>query len=410
MITTLWDQINESTLQALCDDGASESGTLEFKRQPPDTQGRDISNELAKDVCALANANGGDIVYGIAEVRQVADHLVPISGEPPDALMRRMREVIDNHVEPRITGIRFKDVALERGDFALVMRVPRSFDGPHLFRYKQQREGDRRTSHFRFVLRSDTLIQDMDYSQLRDAFGRTATLVERASGFRQQRLTLMEQGHLMPDMAAGPKICLHLVPLSGLVAGQRLDIAEVYGRTDINFAFAGGSQPQKLTNLDGLLLTAAAAGPSERGVQALARLFRSGAMEYIFQAFRRADPGSEARGPYIPAVPVTEEIRRVCGQMLDHARLLGLQGPAIIGLTVVQATGHRFEIVVGHREYGHGLADRGLLTLPDQWVEELGTPFDIDLFARPMLNALWQCFHEVRCHHYDVAGQWGPPV
>src|SRR5450631_2815298 len=138
MITTPWDDIDAATLQALCDAGESESSTLDFKRIAPKTQRDDPDNEFAKDVCAFANVNGGDLVYGVATAQDVADHLTPLSGESVDACKRRLIQVLANHVEPRIANIRLKEVPIEAGGYALVVRVPRSFDGPHRFHVRER--------------------------------------------------------------------------------------------------------------------------------------------------------------------------------------------------------------------------------------------------------------------------------
>lgn len=42
-----------------------ESRTLEYKRDLPDPKDRDSKREFLGDVTSFANAQGGDIVYGI---------------------------------------------------------------------------------------------------------------------------------------------------------------------------------------------------------------------------------------------------------------------------------------------------------------------------------------------------------
>ena len=61
MLLSNLDEISEAYLQGLCEDRATESQTLDFKRELPATDER---RELQKDVCAFTNADGGDLVYG----------------------------------------------------------------------------------------------------------------------------------------------------------------------------------------------------------------------------------------------------------------------------------------------------------------------------------------------------------
>ena len=58
--------IDEQTLQRFCADQTPESMTLEFKQELPGRSEKDRM-EFLKDVVALANAAGGDVIYGIAE-------------------------------------------------------------------------------------------------------------------------------------------------------------------------------------------------------------------------------------------------------------------------------------------------------------------------------------------------------
>jgi len=54
--------IDESLLQAACTEQWPESQTLDFKRELPGIDDR-AKQEFLKDVCAFANASGGDGKY-----------------------------------------------------------------------------------------------------------------------------------------------------------------------------------------------------------------------------------------------------------------------------------------------------------------------------------------------------------
>jgi predicted HTH transcriptional regulator len=76
MLARQLGDVNEALLQSVCTEKWSESQTLEFKRVLPGTDDKS-KQEFPKDICALANTGGGDVVYGIGEVKGQADHLVP---------------------------------------------------------------------------------------------------------------------------------------------------------------------------------------------------------------------------------------------------------------------------------------------------------------------------------------------
>ncbi len=81
MLADKLDQIDEILLNQVCSEKWDESSTLEFKAilpkpAPPDDKPK---QEFLKDVAALANAAGGDIVYGVSEINGKANAIVPIS-------------------------------------------------------------------------------------------------------------------------------------------------------------------------------------------------------------------------------------------------------------------------------------------------------------------------------------------
>ena len=65
------DEIDETIIQRLIDDGFRESRTLDFKERLD--LSKDGRQALAEDVCAFANAVGGDLVFGIREADGIAD-------------------------------------------------------------------------------------------------------------------------------------------------------------------------------------------------------------------------------------------------------------------------------------------------------------------------------------------------
>ncbi|WBY06709.1 ATP-binding protein [Sphingomonas sp. 7/4-4] len=105
-------QFNEAALLQLCVDRAPESLTLEFKRSLPGRSDRDRA-EFLKDVSALANAAGGQLVYGVEEKDGTAAALIPTSDEVIDDIVRRLSQVLDAGIEPRLANVSFHPVSLE---------------------------------------------------------------------------------------------------------------------------------------------------------------------------------------------------------------------------------------------------------------------------------------------------------
>jgi predicted HTH transcriptional regulator len=60
-------------LQSLHTNGVVESTTLEYKASP--AVDKNNKEEIAKDISAMANAEGGQIIYGMTEVNNLPNGL-----------------------------------------------------------------------------------------------------------------------------------------------------------------------------------------------------------------------------------------------------------------------------------------------------------------------------------------------
>ncbi|MGH8576375.1 MAG: AlbA family DNA-binding domain-containing protein, partial [Gammaproteobacteria bacterium] len=213
MLLETLDRVSADLLRKLCDDRCPESDTLDFKRELPGGLDKD-KHELLKDVCSLANTDGGDLVYGVEEKAGAASALVPLTGESADAARRRISQILDAGLEPRVQGLRLHHVEVT-GGYVLILRVPASFDGPHCVRTNNNR---------RFVMRNGTSATDLTFDQLRAAFDRTATLAERARRFIARRLQLVIDHKTPKPLLVGPLWVVHLVPVAGLAGRQTVDL------------------------------------------------------------------------------------------------------------------------------------------------------------------------------------------
>lgn len=129
MLTPSFEALNASLIADVCASGWPESSSLEFKRDAPGNSDKD-KHELLKDISALANADGGDIIYGINETNGVASEIYPLTAETADNLIRRINQTVESGIEPRILGLQFMPIDVS-GGYVLVVRVPASFLGPH---------------------------------------------------------------------------------------------------------------------------------------------------------------------------------------------------------------------------------------------------------------------------------------
>lgn len=380
MLHVSLDRIDETFLRQLCSDNVPESGTLDFKRELP-ASGDGGRVEFLKDVSALANCEGGDLVYGVAEVDGSAGEVTPILGAVADDVQRRFRQMLDT-LEPRVQGVQMRAVPVD-GGFVLLMRVPASFDAPHSIKIN----GTNR----RFVMRNGTTTSDMSYEQLRSSFDRTATLTERARLDLANRVAGLVASKARRTLSPGPVCQLCVVPLAGLAGRVSLDVGKMTNTEWQTFWYRGWGNPDWSLNLDGFIVLGA--GDTGGGY---AQLCRDGRFEAV------AACGYQNR---IAAKSMADFIRKELDAYLVAARAWGIAGPAVMQLSLCHVDGYEFGVGDAFFQLRKNFADRSHLTVPEVYlpaVEAAG----LDELLRPQLDVLWQAFGLNRCFEYDEQGAW----
>jgi hypothetical protein len=197
--------ITESDLAELISNGVREDRGLDYKRElavdaPADRQ------EFVKDVTALANTIGGHLIYGMDEQDGVAARLVPLSQPDLDSEILRLDSCLRDNAAPRVPDVKFHPVAVNGGQ-VLVVRVPKSWAGPHMLKQ----------GHSKFCGRASNGVYAMDVDEIRQAFLAADSLHEKVRKFRDVRLRTIKEGTAfhpanrpLKDNAA---VVLHVCPL-----------------------------------------------------------------------------------------------------------------------------------------------------------------------------------------------------
>ena len=154
------ENIDENVLIQLIENKASESRYMEFKRDLPGSQDKDIK-EFLNDISSFANTSGGDIVYGIDEVDGAAGELTGVTVGDLDSEILKIDQRIRAGIEPKLFGVRTHGVSLGNGRCVIVIRVPQGQQPPHRVTYKNSG---------RFFARHSRGKYEMDVHELRNAF------------------------------------------------------------------------------------------------------------------------------------------------------------------------------------------------------------------------------------------------
>ncbi len=202
MIPIPLDLIGIDDLQHLVDSEMRERRDLEFKRELPGDKDTDVREFLA-DVTAMANAQGGDLIYGIAETDGVAAEVVGLDVDP-ELEIARIESRVRNGTDPRLNGLQVRWVSMGGEKGAILLRVPASLAAPHALQHKGVR---------RFHSRTSTGKYEMDTHELRQAFEASGDLPRRLRDLHDDAV-LMANGKDMPFAIDGqPSAVLSVIPL-----------------------------------------------------------------------------------------------------------------------------------------------------------------------------------------------------
>lgn len=148
-------------LLALITAQVEESTHIEFKRGINKDDGN-WRNELAKDISAMANSDGGVIIYGIEEKKigglSVADKIMPIT----NIKLETFDQIVNSKIQPIIKGIEFITISIPEHDgLVYVVRVPKS-DTAHQNLYSHQ-----------YHKRRNVIVEPMEDYEIRDTMNRS---------------------------------------------------------------------------------------------------------------------------------------------------------------------------------------------------------------------------------------------
>jgi hypothetical protein len=123
---------NRSDFQKMVDAQIEETLTLEYKTSPALT--RDSKNvlELCKDVSAMANSAGGQIIYGIGEDKKTHKPTSVDDGVTDENITREwLHQILGSNIHPRMDGLSIQRVPLSATGYGYVISIEPTQTGPH---------------------------------------------------------------------------------------------------------------------------------------------------------------------------------------------------------------------------------------------------------------------------------------
>ena len=309
--------VSLTDVQTLCDNHVLESRSLDFKAEAIGRVDRD-KREFLADVCAFANASGGDLILGVKEKDGVADEVCGIEVDNPDEEKLRLINIIRDGLEPRISISSLDTTWLSMGEKrgVLVLRVHRSWSAPHRVTFLRD---------MNFYVRNAAGKNPMSVDELRQSFNSSRDFVERLRGFRAERIQAILDKDLPFQLRDGAKLVLHIVPLS--TVADPLDLQFEQGAPGIVPPLLTASYSW-LPAIEGYI-TYTTPEPS----RSYSMMFRNGAVEGV----AGIDPNRSGTEVSLHAI---ERLVLIGWKTFrDFAKALGVQPPVYVFATLLSVRG-----------------------------------------------------------------------
>jgi hypothetical protein len=380
------DAITAEHINALIEGGEPEKKTLEYKRKLPDN-GRDDKNELRCDVASLANTAGGDLIFGIDEGEDGLE-LIGIGDANGDAAILHVENVLHEKIEPRIPGLTSHVVDAGGGKRVLIVRVPRSWRGPHMVKINEACRTPGRKTNGKYT---------MDASEIRQAIMASEELPQRIRRWRRERLDLIRRDEGPVPLQKGVTFVLHMVPVETLDDAMRVTAVELKkqlttGVIQTPRVFAHGTR----INLDGAIQSGNERSPSdEKQRSTYCQLFRSTAVEWVWVEVM--DPVDQMSWAY------ENDVLQALGQGMRTLTGLGIRPPIMVSLSVLGAKGVALCSDQRRRIFPAKI-DREDLVLPELLFEQWPNNFFASM--RDTFDCVWNACGQERSYNYDKDGTW----
>jgi hypothetical protein len=362
--------ISKESLEALIASAIAEGQTLEYKRAINVETGK-AKLEFCADVAAFANSSGGDIIFGMDEDGDgKAEALKPLADFTKDRTELRLRQILNAHVDPAIPGLAFEAVEVSLGSFALVLRIPRSWNRPHSVVGEPPL----------FPIRDGAQKRNLKVRELREAFVLAESISDRMRRFRSSRIEVLTTGEGPAALAARSLIVLHVMPVQAFDQPSFIDIRSAMHKDSLLWPINATGLTKKL-NFDGLLTYSPGLGGP---VQTYVQLFRDGCIEAV-NAEILSRGGSE-KFLYSGYEPRLEAALR---KYMSFLQSEGIEPPIFAALSLINAKGYTIPVpMFGVMEGGDSSIEDDVLLVPETQIDSYAETYYAPL--QEPFDRIWQ--------------------
>ncbi|CAK0502078.1 AAA-4 family protein [Burkholderia pseudomallei] len=383
MIPKAINAVERADIDQLVARAVEEDNQLDFKEALVGST-RDERKEFVADVCAFANASGGDLVFGIRENGAgAAREAVPLHINVDEESLR-LENVIADSIEPKLYGVRTRAVPYEQGH-VLVVRVPRSVRGIHRSKLDQH-----------FWVRESRSKRALDLPAVVNRIEGQLGRREKLESFLAERYASILTGRLPVPLRDGPRMVVHLIPDAGFIE-EAVDVGPVSDAGLFPYPARSNGADFRMT-FDGPMHHS----PIVDGkIRAYSLVHHSGIVEGCWKA-ADADPGEVRIGAETLELHLLRYLNEALPRIIET---LSIDMPVTVRSALIGAEGailqtENVHIRIDFDEQRLSPVDRQCLVLPDVYLEQW--PIDLPKSFQSSFDRLWQAAGYKRSYQYQL--------
>ncbi len=370
-------------IKRLVDNKIQEGKSVDYK-ESLSVNTNDEKKEFLADVSSFANADGGNLIYGVKEVDGIPTDICGFKVDSIDAEILKLENLIRDCTDPRVQGALINYITLDNGQFVLVIYIPKSFNPPHVVKFG---------SHWKFYSRNSAGKYPLDVTELKSIISLSDTVQERIRNFRIERISRIKNKELPIPIINGPKFIYHIIPLSSFATNELIDIAK-FEHSSLRYDFY--SDLRKIYNYDGILVH------DFDGVHPAVwynQIFRNGSLEVFktgvnYQGIKVIGFSSFEQD-LINGVSDSKTIFEFFGlnfPIIIFHSILDIQDYSIQAKSLIRSTG------------GHPFTQNDFL-LPEILLNESQLD-NLPLALKPLFDPIWNAVGYPQSPNFNPEGEW----
>ncbi|MBL1156081.1 MAG: ATP-binding protein [Chlorobi bacterium] len=373
------------TVKRLVDSKIPEGKLIDYK-ESLSVFTSDEKKEFLADVSSFANAEGGNLIYGVKEVDGIPTDICGFKVDSIDAEILKLENLIRDCTDPRVQGTLINYITLDNGQFVLVIYIPKSFNPPHVVKIG---------NHWKFYSRNSKGKYQLDVSELKSIISLSSNVQERIRDFRLERISRIKNRDLQIPISDEPKFIYHIVPLVSSTSNTVVDLAK-FERA--NFKYELFYNLPKIYNYEGILIH-----NHQEGYNAdlYVQIFRSGAIEVYASYLHNRDK------QLVPRNSFEKELIEQIPNYISVIKYFELTMPLVIFLTVLDIKGYKiglYEYENMREMYNRPFTLNDLL-LPEVYIDDAALT-NLPLALKPLFDPIWNAAGHPQSPNFNTSGEW----